>query len=1143
MISSSFIRNNPLTVADAKRAVSIYGPSVPSLKGRTTRVQPEHIPDTIPISIPRQILTECQNGTLCLDFFSVQGIPVFHAISRRLMYRSVSFPTSRSKKQILKHLQMVLQKYTSKGFRITSIHADNEFEKIRTDIGAITLVTPPPGDHVPEAERSIRTIKESSRAATHDLPYSYYPREVVRALIRYSVMILNAFPSKSGISTTLTPRNILDGLPHLDYNHLNTQFGSYVQLRVDRTVTNTMLPRTIGAIVLDPKGAHGNYNFLSLETGKRVNGVIRAFLPATDEVIARIDDIGMQQKQAKLNDGRLLFEWSPGNPIDNNDNDLVDLVYNDLDAHHNDQAENVEAAILEDINIPHEGIPFPDLNLVSDEDSVDTNDNETDDEAEEEDEDEDRNDNDDIDPIPIDDNVTSDEEEIDPDVEPDANFVLDDIIDDPENEGAPNVAYDIIDMLEHEGAPNDASENEGAQANDDSSTSSDDHSDSSSEPDHFAIDPDGGRGKRKRKPDIKFGFLQTKCEDLNKEQMDEYWTYALDHFQSSGETKPLERCMCAFLFTQMSAKKGIKKHGRVAEEALMKEFFQFKRLDVLHPVHASSLTKTQKQDALRMISLIKEKRDHTPENPHIKGRSCADGRPEKNRYNKDEISSPTVSMDAFFISLLIDAKEERAVNVADVAGAYLHAFMEDVVHMRIEGNEVDLMCEVHPEWDQFVTIQNGKKVLYVILNKALYGCVKSAMLWYNLFTSTLQDMGFELNPYDLCVANKTINGKQCTVCWYVDDNKLSHVQQSVLDDVIEKIEHKFGKMTVSKGNRHNFLGMDILFQKDKTVNISMKEMTKKAIDDFDDDIVRNSVTPAMRHLFEVKDSPLLSEEKQENFHSVTSLLLYLSRRCRLDIQTTVAYLTTRVSCPTEDDWKKLKRCLQYLRGTLDLTLTLGADDITRMMTWVDVSYAVHDDMKSHTGGCMSWGTGTLLTMCQKQKLNTKSSTEGEVVGVSDFLPHTIWAKYFLEAQGHEIQENIIYQDNQSAIKIEKNGKQSCGSKSRHIHVRYFFIKDRLSSEDIEVIFCPTEIMLADFFTKPLQGSLFRRLRDVVLGYKHISTLNDTGVSCSEQERVGFHEIDKMAGNSAQDSHDQQKDDQQTICERPTKSYADALRGF
>ena len=105
---------------------------------------------------------------------------------------------------------------------------------------------------------------------------------------------------------------------------------------------------------------------------------------------------------------------------------------------------------------------------------------------------------------------------------------------------------------------------------------------------------------------------------------------------------------------------------------------------------------------------------------------------------------------------------------------------------------------------------------------------------------------------------------------------------------------------------------------------------------------------------------------------------------------------------------------------------------------------------------------------------------------------------FLQAQGIVLQENIVYQDNQSSMKILKNGKRSSSQKTKHMDNRYFGIKDRTKSEGIQVEYCPTENMVADFFTKPLQGGLFKKFRDIILGYKHISTLEESPF----QERIG-----------------------------------------
>ena len=133
-----------------------------------------------------------------------------------------------------------------------------------------------------------------------------------------------------------------------------------------------------------------------------------------------------------------------------------------------------------------------------------------------------------------------------------------------------------------------------------------------------------------------------------------------------------------------------------------------------------------------------------------------------------------------------------------------------------------------------------------------------------------------------------------------------------MDRIIEKIEEKFGKMSQTRDNKHEFLGRNILF-KDKKVKIEMKKHIQKAINDFDEGINRNTVKPVTSHHFHVRESKKLSEKRADNFHSVTVSLLFISRRCRFDIQTAIGFLTTRVSCSTEDDWTKLRRALQYLR--------------------------------------------------------------------------------------------------------------------------------------------------------------------------------------------------------------------------------------
>lgn len=161
--------------------------------------------------------------------------------------------------------------------------------------------------------------------------------------------------------------------------------------------------------------------------------------------------------------------------------------------------------------------------------------------------------------------------------------------------------------------------------------------------------------------------------------------------------------------------------------------------------------------------------------------------------------------------------------------------------------------------------------------------------------------------------------------------------------------------------------------------------------------------------------------------------------------------------------------------------------------------------------------GVFNTKSGKQKLNAKSSTETEVIEASDYLPWAIWTARFMKYQFYIVTTNIFYQDNNSAIKLEENGINSAGDKSRHIDIRYFFIKDVLIRENMTIEHCPTEFMVADFFTKPLQGKHFANFRDYIMGLS----------SSLVEERVG----DQRCVNARQRSD-------QTDVEEATKEGCD-----
>ena len=189
-----------------------------------------------------------------------------------------------------------------------------------------------------------------------------------------------------------------------------------------------------------------------------------------------------------------------------------------------------------------------------------------------------------------------------------------------------------------------------------------------------------------------------------------------------------------------------------------------------------------------------------------------------------------------FTSLIIDAHEGIDVAIFDVPGAYLNANIPEdkFILLNIEGEFVDIMCEVNSKHKKNIRVYNGVKLIYLRILKALYGCIESALLSYYLYANTLTSQGFLINPYDRCKVNITNKEKQYTIAWYVDDKKVSHVDEEVNTKMIKTIAEHFGNLMVSKGKKHKFLGMGIEFLADLKLSLFMKDYIYESIGLFGD---------------------------------------------------------------------------------------------------------------------------------------------------------------------------------------------------------------------------------------------------------------------------------------------------------------------
>jgi Reverse transcriptase (RNA-dependent DNA polymerase) len=536
---------------------------------------------------------------------------------------------------------------------------------------------------------------------------------------------------------------------------------------------------------------------------------------------------------------------------------------------------------------------------------------------------------------------------------------------------------------------------------------------------------------------------------------------------------------------QYILQKGLKVFGDKGREAGRKEVGQLHERSCFNPILMSELTEREKKRALAALMFLTEKRDGS-----IKGRMVADGSPTRDWHTKEEAASPTASLESIFLTAAIDAKERRDVMTADIPNAFIQASIpalkpgEDRVIMKLTGALMELLVEQAPDvYGPYVVMEKGKRVLYLQVMRALYGMLVAALLWYRKFREDLESQGFVFNPYDPCVANREVDRKQHTVRFHVDDLMSSHVDPEVNDEFLKwlnKMYGKHGEVKATRGKVHDYLGMTFHFKSDKVV-ISMTDYIKRLVDEFPEKINGTAPTPAAEDLFAEGKGAKLDPAKSKTLHTWVAKALFACKRARPDIHVATTLLCTRVKSPNQDDWNKLIRMLEFLNGTRDDVLTLRVDDLTLLKYYADASFAVHPDFKSHTGAYGTFGNGAAMSMSRKQKLNTRSSTEAELVGADDALNLILWTRLFLQAQGCKMKPTILYQDNKSAILLEKNGKKSSSKRTRALNIRYFFITDQIEKGNLTVEYCPTGDMIADFMTKPLQGHLFEKFRALIMG--------------------------------------------------------------
>ena len=1054
IVNTGAIRNLPVTTKGLNTRFNISGQELASEKGGRKKHSPKLSPDIVNESIQ----TEQRSSVLYVDLFFLNSLPFllgafYVPYSERAVYLQQFLSKGKGIDSILGGITSFVGIMRSNRVHCDGIACDLESAvggaKPKIEAG-LKVPVKQIGDNVAEIERGVQTVKMVCRKVKAGLPFNLYGILFV-FLVAWAVSGINMWTSPNFMGK-LSPKEALTGRKPDADKELNASFGDY--LRTDSTnaaFSNDLSERAVEALALAPLGnARGEWYCLSLDTFRVLTRTIRPgdIVPTPTRVVHLLNNRAVKWSQdlkfltsrgvvAEMQDDVDILQQTPvyvedrSGVVVDNANENVSSIGDMTDAPAYIMPDVESAGVISNPGVssglgqPNAGVNAgvqPELQFASQ---------------------------------PLSDPVNS---AVSTEMQSEETVVIDmqseeetAVID--ENSKVSN------DANNSKSAAAVAGERELRRSNRSTATSWQERGNwkltegtKSKLPYNSNLREQPVRGKAKKASPIKGSlYVSARKDDVGK----------------------------AYAF-HMSLMKGLRKHRQAGFEAMLKELMLVHETGTIEGIDYAKLSPAQKSRAIRSLLFFKEKYKPDGTFDKLKARLVAGGHmQDRSVYSESDTSAPTVATEAVMMIAVIAAREQRHVVTVDIGGAFLKGkFREDStpVYMRLDKDLADTLCAIDKGYEALLRPDGS---LYVKLTRPLYGLIEAAKLWHDEISSTLKKLGFEKNAYDQCTYNRVYEGHQHTVIIHVDDLMSTCCDDRANQQLIAALQEKYKEINVEQGSVHSYLGMTFDFSTKSKVKITQDGYVAELV--ASEDIKSAVKTPATEDLFVIDESsPELCASAKEHFHSLTAKLLYLSKRTRPDILVAVSFLTSRVLIATEQDGVKLTRVLRYLYGTQELGVTLEADEqVYKLYCYIDASFGVHADAKSHTGSVVTMGKGPIVAKSVKQKINTKSSTEAELVGLSDGLSLVIWARNFLEAQGYHMPPATVFQDNMSTIAMLKNGRPT-SDRTRHINIRFFFASDKQTGGEIEIEYKPTKEMLADILTKPLQGELFQQLRNELL---------------------------------------------------------------